>query len=233
MSESSLAVVLSIVIMINLFGGIVGGTWLLLAGGLRLIIIALCLAIFMPWVYSLASIPNVGLGYLAVKTYERSKDWAIPLLVLAALYEKFILTYWVMWVFGYFVDYVGRFNAIPLVLAAHSVVMSPLSYMAKSEPEDSPGTSLALFYAQFVFLFLVIVNALKIPFEIYIVLLGIVYLFFAIYPAIMICTSEVENAEQNRLSDGPKGDFPCGKCGALVSENAKYCKNCGKDLNLT
>lgn len=139
---------------INFLSGIVGGIWLLLAGGWALILQGIIMGIIMPYVFSIVSAPT----FLIVPFAEKLKNNKIALAIVlffASIFNYGPLLLWVNFVFYKFVSN-NQFPFIALILAGYATVMSPLSYMTSHENEGGLGTTLGLLYAQLCYLFLVL-----------------------------------------------------------------------------
>ena len=155
-SRKAIELVVTILILINFFSGIVGGFWLAFSGGLSLVLYGIVLSIFMPWGYSLAFLPQLGLAALLVNFVEKGNKLVVGVLgFITSVYGNFILTIWSIFVFESLVKNQPQ-PIIPLLLWGYSTVMAPLSYMASKEAPDSTGTSMGLLFAQLSFILLTV-----------------------------------------------------------------------------
>jgi len=68
---ATISVIATIVIILNFFSGIVGGIWLAILGHWGSIAIGFGLGFAMPWIYTLVSLPAMGLGVVVVFFAER------------------------------------------------------------------------------------------------------------------------------------------------------------------
>lgn len=153
---SVIGLVVSILIAVNFFSGIIGGLWLVFSGGLFLVLYGIVLSIVMPWAYTVAFLPQMGLAALLVKPMEMGNKLLVLILgFLASSYGNLILAIWTVFVFENLVVQ-PRYSFIPLLLWGYSTMMAPLSYMASKEPPDSTGTSMGLLFAQLSFVLLTI-----------------------------------------------------------------------------
>jgi len=136
--------------LFNFGAGIVGGVWLLLSGGWRIVGLGLLISIIMPWAYTIALLPAFPITPLLVKVVEKkSRFWVSVLGFIAGSYQYLILALWVTLAFGWFVlELEGGYSPIALILWGYSVVMGPIGYMASKEVSDSTGTTLGVLFTQ-------------------------------------------------------------------------------------
>ena len=141
-------------ILFNMFGGLVAGIWLAIKGEWRLILVGAIVSFVMPFVFSIASIPAMGLALLlagfttAIAKLRRTAIVvnAIGMLVFAA-WDAALICVWVLLVFVGFMTDAGNGLVAPLLIWTYSTTMAPLFYMARSEPTESTGTTLGLMLA--------------------------------------------------------------------------------------
>ncbi len=165
-------------IALNFFSGIIGGLWLAFSGGLSLVLLGIFLSFVMPFGYTIAALPQMGVLGILVKLIEGGHRLIGTLLgFIASFYGNIILAIWTIYVFDNLVVS-QSFNTIALLFWGYSTVMAPISYMASKEPPDSMGTSLGLLLAQicFIALSLLFVVGLNQPLK-YPVLIIIAFLF--------------------------------------------------------
>lgn len=142
---------------LNFLSGIVAGIWLAVLGLWSSIIYGFVLSIAMPWVYSIASLPSMGLAFLVSLLFERgSKVFTLILGLLSSLYSNALIAIWVFYVFLFFLGRADESAYIPLLLWGYSTAMAPLSYMASKESPDSTATTMALFFAELSYLLIVV-----------------------------------------------------------------------------
>ncbi len=128
-------------------------------GGLGLVIIGIIAGVIMPWIYSIVSLPTMGLLALSAKALEKNIILGSILLFIGSFWEKSIDWFWITLVFYYFTSQNNHFHPLALILVAYATTMAPFQYMASHENaingSEGLGTTLGLFYAQIVFLILV------------------------------------------------------------------------------
>jgi hypothetical protein len=159
--RTTIDLIITILILINFFSGIVGGIWLSLTGRLSLVVYGIILSIIMPWLYTIIFIPQFALMTLVGKVYDKGNKILISILgFLASAYGNLILVIWTVFVFKNLVIQQTH-SLIPLLLWGYSTTMAPLSYMASKEPPDSSGTSMGLLFSQLSYLLLTILFILN------------------------------------------------------------------------
>lgn len=185
---ATISFIATIVMILNLFYGIVGGIWLAILGHWGSIGIGLGLGIAMPWIYAIASLPTMGLSF--VFTYfakKGSKTFTGISGFLTSIYHNALLAMWVIWVFSFFMGMADSKSFIPYLLWGYSTMMAPLSYMASKEPPDSMGTILGVFFAQLCYLIWVLFSFFGknlIPWLYAIITVGVLLSLFATVVAI-------------------------------------------------
>jgi len=185
---ATISLIATIVIILNFFSGIVGGIWLAILRNWGSIGIGFGLGFAMPWIYTLVSLPAMGLSVVVAFFAEKgSKTFTAILGFLTSLYHNALMAAWVIWVFGFFMGRADAKSFIPYLLWGYSTMMAPLSYMASKEPPDSLGTTLGVFYAQvcyFAYVLFFFFGKTFMPWLYSIIVIGIVFSLFAIVLAI-------------------------------------------------
>jgi hypothetical protein len=168
-------------IILNIFSGIVGGIWLAIIGQWKLIVAGLVLSFVMPWIYSIVSLPAMGLGMLASSAGERGyKISAFILISLASIYNYALLAGWTLLVLLFFIRNIESGSFVPYLLGGYATAMSPLGYMASKEPPDSTGTSLGFLLAEICFIVLAVLWILSVPFKSTIIIISSLVIVFAL-----------------------------------------------------
>lgn len=144
--------------LLNFSSGIIGGLWLVFSGGISLIIWGFLFSLVMPTAYTficfLPSLPFTAL--LKWATDRNHKIIAYISAFLLSGFNNFILAIWSTSIFGFFIQN-NNFSLVPLLLWGYSVVMSPISYMARREgPNAGQGTYMAVLFTQLSYLVLTI-----------------------------------------------------------------------------
>jgi hypothetical protein len=147
-----ISIIVTILIALNCLSGIVGGIWLAIKGQWGLIAWGFVLGFVMPWAWTLASLPSMGLAFLVGLLADKgSRVFTTVFGFLSSIYSNILVAFWVFYVFGFFMGRGSPDTYIPYLLWGYSAMMAPLSYMASKEPPDNIGTSLGLFCAQLSF----------------------------------------------------------------------------------
>ena len=187
---ATFSLIIMIVTFLNFISGIVGGIWLAILGHWGSIGIGFGLGFVMPWIWTIASIPAMGLGFvLAFFAEKGSKTFTGILVFLTSIYNNALLALWVIWVFGFFMSRADSKSLIPYLLWGYSVMMAPLTYMASKEPSDSMGTTRGVFFAQLCYLIWVLfyfIGKTFMPWLYGIIVVGLIFSIFAIVIAIAL-----------------------------------------------
>jgi len=155
--KACLSIIVTAVLVLTFLSGIVGLIWLAIIGHGLWIVGGLALACVMPWVFTIAHLPALGLHIIAHTFAQRGSKASVPLSVfLDSLYNYALMAVWSFLVFHYFVHAAAQESAVPFLLFGYSIMMAPLSYMAMREPPDNIGTHMTVFFAQLCFLVLVL-----------------------------------------------------------------------------
>ena len=200
---ATISLIATIVIILNFLSGIVGGVWLAILGHWGSIGLGFVIGIAMPWVWTIASLPAMGMSFvLAFFAEKGSKTFTGILGFLTSIYNNALLALWVIWVFGFFIGRADSESFIPYLLWGYSTMMAPLSYMASKEPPDSMGTTLGVFFAQLCYLIWVLYfffGKIFMPWLYAIIVVGVLFSLFAIVVAIAQMVEE-ERMKSTRLA---------------------------------
>jgi MFS family permease len=207
----------SIIGIMNLTAGIIGGIWLLLLGLWQLILYSVIISFFMPTIYTIVTLPALGIGMWGVKDMERERKIPHIRMYLSSLWYNFTSILWVSWVFGFYTQLTPKYPLLPLMLFAYSTAISPLTYMASHEDKDSLGTFIGVFYAECYALFLVLATLLGLN-----VLLQSILLYISLFYVSSLPLGVVKKAIAE--------SFKCNSCGGNNLMASKFCNRCGKEL---
>ncbi len=157
---------LPIITILNVFGGIVGGLWLLFSGEWLFVLLAFGISLIIPTVYSFTLMPIGFLFALPITYFTEKKKTALAIIfgAINMLVNNIVLLLWVIMVFAYMIDTakVSGINAIPFLLFGWEVAIGPFTYMASKEPRDSFATFISVFFMQISYLLLGILYLLNI-----------------------------------------------------------------------
>jgi hypothetical protein len=144
-------------LIVNTFGGLVAGIWLLAMGEWRLVVLGFLLSFIMPTAWSIASIPMLGFAALLFTRSEQPNRPAVAAggFVLS-IWNAALISMWCASVFFLFTGKIEEGTTLPLLLWAYSTTMAPLAYMASKEPPDSHGTALGMFLALVLYVVLLV-----------------------------------------------------------------------------
>lgn len=173
--EGVLGILGLIVFAFNFFAGIVGGIWLLCLGHWRIVLSGFLASLSLPWWWFIVSLPSLGLGGLYILFADKKhKAVAAILVLIAGLYDSFLIIGWLSFVFIFFLitSFEKDITPLPMLLYAYSVATSPFTYMASQEQEDSINTNLTVFIIVTGSILVVILSLFGVP---------------LIYPLILLC----------------------------------------------
>ena len=139
-----------------MLGGLVSGIWLAIKGEWALVVGGIIAGVVMPWGFSIASLPAIGLGLLLMLTGDPPPRLAMATIgFLCALWNAVLVLAWTLLVFVAFMRHAEPGLTIPLLLWSYATTMSPLVYMSKFD-RDSEATGIMLTFAVFSFAMLTI-----------------------------------------------------------------------------
>lgn len=120
-------------LMSLIFGGVFSGVWLLIIGHGKYVGIGLVIAILMPMVYTILTLPTFWLIPVVSKMVESENIFGFIIGIIVSIYEKMLLYLWLVYAFDIFFisNNLTGVAIVPLVLWGFTVVNAPLSYMAK------------------------------------------------------------------------------------------------------
>jgi hypothetical protein len=62
------------IIILNFFGGIISGVWLLFLGQWKLVLVAFLFSMVIPWVYSIVALIQMPIEFFFVYAYEKTRN---------------------------------------------------------------------------------------------------------------------------------------------------------------
>lgn len=181
--ESIVIVATAPLLLLNMFGGVLGFIWLAVLGDWGLIGRGIAAMVLMPFLFLLAQLPGVGLSLLASRFVQR--DWKLATtacIFLGSLWTTIAIAAWCILIALSSVDAVTVDNKIPVLLWGYVVAIAPLGYMASKE-RDNAFTGLQALLAQLFYISLVACWWLEAEKNIYLIVIGI--MLFA-YPTLAV-----------------------------------------------
>jgi hypothetical protein len=143
------------ILILNAFGGIVSGIWLVVLGQWWAIGYGIS-ALFAP--YFLGLIMMVGLVFAApgAALFAKGRRYlALPFLLLNSLFICAVITIWCVFVFDLFISGANPSNVWPLLIWSFGVAVGPWTYMAQQEA-DNEFTGMTAFFAEVAYLVMVL-----------------------------------------------------------------------------
>lgn len=144
-------------IFLNVFGGLVAGIWLAVKGEWGFIFGGIAASIIMPWLFSVASLPVIGLAILLAFLGDPPPCPAVAVIgFLCAFWNSVLIIGWSLFIFYAYMKHDEAGLTIPLLLWVYAITISPLAYMAKFERGQSATDVLLSFAVLSYFVFVVL-----------------------------------------------------------------------------
>lgn len=188
---TSLAVLSTPIIFLNILGGTIAFIWLAILGKWQLLLVGFLASFLMPHTYYLvASIPSFGIIFL-IQLCQKYKFLQMILGAISALYFNVVNLFWVFITFCFVVSFIEPDkNPIPYLLCGYSTALSPLQFMGSKEPADSYGTTFGLIIAQLAYVLIaVLYYLLSVPF---LIVASIILLLVAIEIYILLTITHLQ-----------------------------------------
>jgi hypothetical protein len=135
---------LSVPLMVlNIFGEVVSGIWLLIIGDWRVVLLGIGIVIVSSFGLSILMLPSLLFAGLAALGKRVSQIIAV---VLSMLYTGAIIVIWCSVVLFLFGRQVSPKNLVPVMIWSYGVAVGPWAYMASHE--DNPHSMLSTFFAE-------------------------------------------------------------------------------------
>lgn len=194
-SKAIFHTLLTILILFNMFAGIVGAVWLLCLGHWRVVLYGFLSSLTLPAWWFIVSLPTLAL--VPVLFFFSNRKNRVGLFIftfLTDLYNSFLMTGWTAIVFFYCIDliFLEKMPLIPMLLFAYSVATSPFLYMAQKEPPDSFGTNYSVSVIVIGSFLIVLLFLCGLPFIYPLIILCVLMLIKTVYIAIVSVLLSVE-----------------------------------------
>jgi len=135
------------IMLLNVFGGIVSGIWLVVLGKWNPIFIGILGLFGSSFLLAFAMMPVLLLVLPAAKFAERKNYVAMYIFAFAgSAYTFSVITIWCTAVMWFFLQRATEGALVPLLLWSYGVAIGPLSYMASKE-SDNEGSVFTVFFA--------------------------------------------------------------------------------------
>lgn len=157
-----------VIFILNLFGGIIAGIWLLSRGEVRVVVVGFIVSLIMPNFWWIIFLPVIG--FLALRGSYKPNGNNTRFLIYSfinLLYQSFTNTVWVVLIFVYIVyieGAVSKGTPIPLAIWGYSVATSPIIFMASYETLDNIAAYAMVFLSETGYILLVILYFCGVPF---------------------------------------------------------------------
>ena len=136
-------------IIVNTLGGLVAGIWLAVLGKWMAILLGLAMALAMPSLWMILTMPTMLLAGVEQNKIEQNQLRRHSILLVAAgsIYTTSLICGWVLLVFWLFSKRVGDHSPIPFLLWAYSTSMAPLAYMSTKSKDGNWAESVGFLAA--------------------------------------------------------------------------------------
>lgn len=217
------------ILFLNFLSGIIGGLWILFSGGWRLIIYGMVISFVMPWLWTIAFLPQFIFLPFLTKAFEKGNQfWVAILGFFANIYGNILIIIWTYFMFTLVLDYSSDYQLLPLLLLGYSLALGPLQYMAQKEGPNSSGSIMGVFLSQISYIVLSII-----------ILLGgepsiLIPLVFSIIFSIIIAIISVFSVKTKNMETIEEIEYlvnVCPKCNTKKEESALFCTKCGYKFN--
>ena len=139
------------IMILNAFGGLIAGIWLILLGEWGLIFLGIFLILISSFVVSIALLPNLLIaGPAALAFNGGNKGLGIFFGSLSIIYTIILITYWCIWVLWLFVSSATTVSLMPLLIWSYGVALAPWVYLAQKDQQagENDFSLASVFFAE-------------------------------------------------------------------------------------
>jgi hypothetical protein len=149
------------IIVLNFFGFIISGIWLLVIGQWRLVVVGFLISMFAPFMLGLAILPSMIFDGPAIYFAKRKVTIGLYFFgFLSSVYIYIVIAAWCSGVTFNFLRDAPSHAFWPLLIWSYGVATSPWSYMAQRD--QSIASFLTVFFTQVGFIVMMVCIALGI-----------------------------------------------------------------------
>jgi hypothetical protein len=160
------AALTGVFIMLNMFGGIVSGIWLVVLGEWWAFALGILGVFVSHYAIGIALLPSLGLGVAAYGAIQR-KYWRSGMLLgaLSNLYIAALMTMWCIAVLAIFISQASSTSWFPLLIWSYGVATGPWAFLAQKDVQSGSDTGAATFtfFAQVAYLLVIVAIAFFSP----------------------------------------------------------------------
>jgi len=146
------------VLLLNFFGSIVSGIWLIVLGQWWALLIGVAV-LFSPFVLGLAMAPGFALAVPTVGLLQRGKVLlAMPLILLSQAYTFAVVGGWCLFIYDVFMSRAAEATFWPLLIWSYGLALAPWMYLAQKDrqADAGEGSIVTTFFAQMAYLALML-----------------------------------------------------------------------------
>jgi len=143
------------IVVLNFFGFVVSGVWLLVIGQWSTVGVGLIIAVFAPFALGFALLPGMIIGSPGIYFANRGVTIGVYFFgFLSSVYTYALISAWCGGVTFYFLRDAPARTFWPLLIWSYGVATSPWSYMAQKD--QSVAAFLGAFFAQVAFIVMMV-----------------------------------------------------------------------------
>lgn len=220
------------ILLLNFFGLIVAGIWILFLGQWEYLVIGILELVFGSFILSLFLAITWVFALPAVKFYEKNRIGLGNIFGILALITTYtIISSWCLIIFRTYLGWSNGENLFPFIILSYGVAMGVLSNMARHDQNDE-GTMFTLFFAQFSYLAMLLVFLISrnfnFSFWIFItcMLLGLCLQVYNVVIRMRIMKKEVDLVQPIFQAV----DISCFHCGTKDEYGGIFCASCGENI---
>lgn len=152
-------VAITLLLVVNTFGGVVSGIWLAILGEWRILLGGILSLVIAPFIIAICMMPGIALLFPAAFLYD--KKLKIPsylLMLLGGFYTVGVIAAWCGYVFYVLYQKTQPGTAIPILIWSYGIAAGPIAYMASKEKgnDDNSSSAAVTFFAQISYLVMIV-----------------------------------------------------------------------------
>jgi len=128
--------------ILNIFGEVVSGLWLLIIGEWRMVLLGIAIMVVSTFALGMAVLPS--LLFVPLATFSKGEVGKVVAMILSTLYIAAVMVLWcagVLWLFGR--GLTAR-NIVPMLIWSYGVAVGPWAGMANKDQKAQGGNTYSL-----------------------------------------------------------------------------------------
>ncbi|MBU0580862.1 MAG: hypothetical protein KKA19_06765 [Candidatus Margulisbacteria bacterium] len=159
--EAGLLMLITPLIILNLFGGIISGIWLIILGEWRIVLTGIAYTLLLNFFILPVALMPQFLLVIPVKFLMKRKILLIFYTFLVSLYSIGILAISCLWILNKFAHMANNDTFIPILILSYGVAIGPWFYFAK---EEGDSTQIITFFGAISYIVAIIMLLFGVPF---------------------------------------------------------------------